>query len=109
MTQIKDDLSLRAEHDVNLGAVPDAGATPLAGGVPETGGGFLAQGLRSRHARSQTQMGQVAQVGQSVADMMVVSHAQTQIAREIETEERRMATVQMQVESVNLRAKHDGG
>lgn len=88
MPQIKDDLSLRAEHDVNLGAVPDAGATPLAGALPETGGGFLAQGL-----------GQVAQVGQSVADMMVVSHAQTQIAREIETEERRMATVQMQVES----------
>ena len=72
MVQIKD--------NVNLGAVPDAGATPLAGGLPDTGGGFLAQGL-----------GQVAQVGQSVADMM--------IQREIETEERRMATVQMQVES----------
>ena len=81
MVQIKDNLSLRAEHDVNLGAAPDAGATPLAGGLPDTGGGFLAQGL-----------GQVAQVGQSVADMMV--------EREIETEERRMATVQMQVESV---------
>ena len=72
MVQIKDNL--------NLGAVPDAGATPLAGALPDTGGGFLAQGL-----------GQVAQVGQSVADMM--------IQREIETEERRMATVQMQVES----------
>ena len=47
MVQIKDNLSLRAGHDVNLGAVPDAGATPLAGGLPETGGGFLAQGLRS--------------------------------------------------------------
>ena len=72
MVQIKD--------NVNLGAVPDAGATPLAGALPDTGGGFLAQGL-----------GQVAQVGQSVADLM--------IQREIETEERRMATVQMQVES----------
>ena len=35
MVQIKDTLSLRVGHDVNLGAVPDAGATPLAGSLPE--------------------------------------------------------------------------
>lgn len=44
MTQIKDNLSLRAGHDVNLGAVPDAGATPLAGGLPETGAGSWRRG-----------------------------------------------------------------